>query len=103
MSEFLLGYIPTEISRRSTLVSRGAILASLHKDIVGIRKLDFNVGFARNEDYDESLHPEPEDPRIHGALGKVVSDYWSPDICQVQNRVKWLFKKVSRSLESMSR
>lgn len=77
-------------SCRSTLISRGALLRSIHQDSIGEYYLRCSYGVARDEDYDSSVHKEKYNRKVHG-LSKVYRDYYGAhDI--VEKRIHWLFK-----------
>ena len=61
---------------------------------MGERFLSCSLGFCQQEDYDPALHPEPENPAIHGDR-KVWNDYCERKIKVVHDRMHWLFRLVS--------
>ena len=88
-------------SRRSTLISRGAILRSLYQDSVGEHYLRCSYGIARDEEYNRKLHRERYRQAVHGER-KVYTDYHDGHEI-VEKRVHWFFKAGSKVKEGTVR
>ena len=73
--------------RLATVVSRGAVLATLHREAAGVRYLDCSIGFAWMEPYEKKLD--------RGAEKRyVLADEFEPDVKIVDDRAIWLFQAV---------
>ena len=82
---------------RSTLISLGAVLASLHHDTIGEYYLRCSFGVALDEPYDKRVHTERYRRTVHGDA-KILTDYHD-GVKIVEKRIRWLYKAVSHCIK----